>query len=453
MTLILIALVAIATGWGLLVFANELPFRTPQVRIGYSPDARVQAERAVEYLESKMGKGRVLLGNEGAHIRLQWEEVPDKLAALPGLVCAVNAQPVKTRKLKAERTGDGTTRAQDHAVSQALELLNSDEAAAVIGGEEAPVSICVVGDLMFSRGTASAMRRNGILYPVEKVASLLSAADVTIGNLESPLGSSGKPIPGKLIWFRAPPDAVEALKFAGIDAVTLANNHILDYDTPCLMETISILDAAGIRHAGAGANIDEARKPAIVERKGFRIALLGYSEFATNDLFWSTKYPRTFLATASQAGTAPIDDDMLREDIERAREQADLVFVAFHWGQEYTNYPKPYFKRDLREIARAAVDAGADVVLGFHPHAVQGFELYKGRLIAYSLGNFVMDQRSPITRESMMLLIYARKGEGILWFKVVPVEIRDCQPVVLTGTDAEKLMDKIQEISNVSFSR
>ncbi|MGB9866483.1 MAG: CapA family protein [Bacillota bacterium] len=452
-TLILVALCLVATGWGLFVFWRTSLAYNRELRIGLGKGARDQAARAVDYLSSRMGGQRVVLTEkEDAHIRLEWREVSDPLDALPGLVCAVKGQPVKRRELKVEKVVELPAGPLQRAVSQAVGLLSSQEAADAIGAQDDLVSICAVGDLMFARGTASVMGRAGLTYPMERVASFLSAADVTIANLESPMGTSGSPIPGKLIWFRASPHAVEALKFAGVDGVTLANNHILDYDTPCLMETIQILDNAGILHAGAGEDIQQARRPAMFERKGLRIALLGYNEFASEHLFWSTKYPRTLLATDSLAGTAPIDDNMIREDVQEAKEKADLVIVAFHWGQEYTNFPKPYFRRDLREIARATVDAGADVVLGFHPHAIQGFELYKTGVIAYSLGNFVMDQKSPITRESMMLLIYARKGEGILWFKVVPVEIRDCQPTVLAGQEAEKLMEKIQRISTVNFA-
>ncbi len=326
-------------------------------------------------------------------------------------------------------------------------ILKRQDVPATLAGLKRTVSLTVVGDIMLSRGVGTYIKRFGVDYPISLVASRTSSSDITFANLESPIGVTGRPLPGKLIWFRAEPQAVECLARAGIDAVTLANNHTLDFDSENLLETIGILDSKGIAHTGAGRNLAEARKPAVIERNGVRLAFLGYNEFANPSLFWNTRYPRTLMATPSEPGTAPIDMGMIREDIAAAHKVADVVAVSYHWGQEYTNFPLPYFGRDLKEIARQTIDLGADMVLGFHPHAIQGVEIYNGKPIAYSLGNFVMDQKRPITCESMIIRFDVSR-DGVEFMEITPAIIEEGRPRPLEGEEARPLMSKIRSISS-----
>lgn len=302
-------------------------------------------------------------------------------------------------------------------------------------------TLSVAGDYMLARGVARAMRENGLLYPVAKVREHLSAADLTFANLESPLGVKGKPLPGKQIWFRAAPEAIELLKATGVDGVAIANNHILDYDTENFLETLEILEQAGIGYVGGGRNIAEARKPLILEAKGVKVAFLAYSQFA--DLFFDWNYPRSFNATEKIPGVARIQDDWLAEDIKAARNQADIVAIAFHWGDEFQNYPNPEQKR----LAHLSIDLGADLVLGYHPHAIQGFELYKGKFIAYSTGNFIMDrQDTDLARESM-ILDFQLTPDGVRSAAVHPVWINAEQPYIMTGPAGESLLQKMRTLS------
>ncbi len=317
---------------------------------------------------------------------------------------------------------------------------------ALYGWEQEAV-LLAVGDVMLSRHVAAKMAENGPDYPFERVRGLLSSAELVFANLESPIGTRGQPIPGKLIWFRAPPEAAGALARAGVHVVALANNHILDYDSENLVETLELLDAHEIARTGAGRDLDEARRPAILERNGITIAFLSYTEFASANLFWSFAYPRTFLAAPGVPGCAPLDLDMVAEDVAAARQRADIVVVAYHWGQEYVNEPEAFWAHnDLRDLARRTVDAGAHLVIGTHPHAIQGLEFYSGGLIAYSLGNFVMDQTRPITTESMALRITVTRG-GPVGLHVIPVRISEHRPALATGGDATYLMQKLREIS------
>lgn len=302
-------------------------------------------------------------------------------------------------------------------------------------------TLTVAGDFMLARGVARAMRENGTLYPVAKVAPHLKTADMTFANLESPIGVKGKPLPGKQIWFRAAPEAIDILKEAGVDGVALANNHILDYDTENFLETMERLDAAGIRYVGGGRNLAEARKPLILEAKGVKVAFLAYSQFA--DLFFDWAYPRSFAATDTLPGVPRIQDDWLAEEIKTARAQADIVAVAFHWGDEFQNYPNDEQKR----LAHLSVDLGADLVLGYHPHSIQGFELYKNGFIAYSTGNFIMDrQDTDLARESMILDFHISR-DGVRSVTVLPVWIKAEQPYIMTGAEGETLLQKMRTIS------
>ncbi len=307
------------------------------------------------------------------------------------------------------------------------------------------VTLAVVGDIMLARGVDAAMRKHGVFHPFARVAGRLRAADYAFANLESPLGVAGRPVPGKGIWFRARPEAVAGLVYAGIDGVTVANNHILDYDAVNFLETLAILRRSRIGVAGGGEDLAAARRPLLADVGGVRVAFLGYSQFA--DIYWDRRYPRSFAATQERPGVAPAREELVAEDVYRARRQADVVIVAYHWGDEYVNHPN----EAQRRLARRTVELGADVVLGFHPHAVQGIRWASGpggrrALIAYSLGNFVMDQRRPVTRESMILeLTLSRRG--VLGYNVVPVLIEASQPRILDGEEARPLLDKIRRIS------
>lgn len=324
---------------------------------------------------------------------------------------------------------------------------DSDQARSALYGTPVEVSLTAVGDIWFARNVGKMIEEHGLEYPMELVAEHLKTADLTWCNLESPLGTTGTPLPGKLIWFRARPDTVECLKMAGIDVVALANNHILDYDSPCLVETLEILQANGLAYTGAGRDMTEARRPAVLEVDGLRVAFLAYTEYAHPGLFWDAGYPRTFMAGDGVPGCAPLDMAMVTEDVTRARSEADVVVVGFHWGRENESYPTPYHPwNDLKEIARETIDLGADLVIGTHPHAVQGLEVRGRGLIAYSLGNFVTDQIQPAQQEGLILEVQLGPA-GILSARLVPVWSEGFRPRLMTEDEARRLLEKVEEIS------
>ncbi len=228
---------------------------------------------------------------------------------------------------------------------------------------------------MLARRLTTLMDEHGALYPFERVLPLLQNADVTIANMEGTFTDRGTPS-NKLYTFRAPPRFAVGLAQAGIDAVSLGNNHAADFGPEGVADTIAALDAAGVRHAGAGMNEAAARQPAFLQAQGLRIAFLSYTDIMEN----------TF-AGPDSAGVALATTDVINADVRAAKAQADIVIIALHSGVEYTDAPQP----DQQQLAHAAIDAGARLVLGSHPHALQGSIRYHGGLIIYSMGNFVFD--------------------------------------------------------------
>jgi len=219
----------------------------------------------------------------------------------------------------------------------------------------------------------------------QKVAPVTTKADLFVVNLECPFTSRGEKLP-KNFNFRASPALIAALFAGGVDVVSLANNHLMDYGEVGLLDTLSALDAAKIAHFGAGRTLAAAREPAIVTVKGVRFAFLGYFFLGDRNI-----EPPAVIATADTPGVAGHHDDLqlmkkwLAEDIAAAKARADVVIPFFHWGREGKQQPEPY----QVELGRLAIDSGAAAVIGSHPHVLQGIEVYKGAVIAYSLGNFV----------------------------------------------------------------
>lgn len=301
---------------------------------------------------------------------------------------------------------------------------------------EPRLTLAAAGDVIFDRGVKTVCRRLGRDWPLGAVAPILSRADVSFVNLETSLARGGQPIPGKGIWFRSDPEFASELKKAGVDVVTLANNHVPDYDEPALVETLAALRESSVAVCGGGLNIDEARTPAVISAGGVSIAFLGYSELA--DIFWTYSYPRSFRAQKARPGVAPMDEKMIVQDIRKARALADHVVVSFHWGEEYVRTPNP----KQVGLAHIAIDAGASVVLGHHPHVLQPVEVYEGGVIFYSLGNFVFDQKKPDTVESMIARVSFSPRE-IVSAEILPVKIEECRPRPLRGWAAQAALDRM----------
>jgi hypothetical protein len=239
-----------------------------------------------------------------------------------------------------------------------------------------PVSIRVgaVGDISFEGPLAD--RPTSAVFA--DVQTSMHGHDVMVANLECVLTNEGDPIPGKCT-LRGNPGWARALRDAGVDVVSLANNHAMDYGERGLADTMEALDEVGIKYVGAGRNAYEACAPLLLETRRGRVAFL-----ARTAVFVSA---RTY-ATDREAGVAYFDLQETVAAVRSLRSQADLIVALIHWGLEEYEYPSP----DQRAIARQLVDAGVDALIGHHPHVLQGSERYKSSIICYSLGNFVFNE-------------------------------------------------------------
>jgi len=233
-----------------------------------------------------------------------------------------------------------------------------------------------------------------------------------------------------------PPRFAAALPANGIGIVNLANNHMLDYGPTGLASTLKALDAAGVRHCGAGMNEAEAHRPAIVEVNGVRIAFFGYS----------MTFPTEFFAKADTAGTAYPEPDFMPSAIRAWKDSVDFVVASFHWGAEKRKTPKDY----QTFFAHLAIDSGADLVLGHHPHVLQGLEIYRNRLIAYSLGNFAFASYSRDAVDSIILKVYLRR-EGLYTAQCLPLNVDnrevEFQPALAAGQRRAAILDTLRALS------
>ena len=287
------------------------------------------------------------------------------------------------------------------------------------------LDLVTVGDIMLGRGVLNQMRaRNDYRFPYRAIKGELDAGDLRVGNLECMVTDLVQPPSDPSTFtFICPTHGYDGLTYAGFDIVTLANNHSNGEGQTVFNDMRSGLTKQGIRHTGGGNNLAEATTPAIASAKGVRVAILSYDNIQ----------PQGPFATEGSWGLAPIDASRLPGDIAAARKNADLVIPYFHWGIEYTNDPTTY----QQGIARAAIDAGADMALGNHPHWTQGIERYKSKLIIYSMGNFVFDQDwSEATMEGMLLHLYWRGGT-LASVRFVPTkDVSRCQPKVMSHAEA-----------------
>ena len=285
-------------------------------------------------------------------------------------------------------------------------------------------TLLFVGDVMLSRGVGARMQSEGDwTFPFTEIGETLAAADLTFGNLECPVSDVGRNR-HHLYSFRADPRAIEGLKVAGFDVLSVANNHMYDWGPKALLDTTRRLREAGIRPVGAGANDLEAHYPVLAELGGLRIAFLAYVNID----------PKEATAAPGRPGVAWLEPERVMADIRFARPLADLVIVALHWGIEYATRPQ----RSQIELAHQMIDAGADLIVGGHPHVVQPLEEYEGRWIAYSLGNFVFDQKDPATRRAVMLKVTTR-GRQIAEVTSIPIQIDRSFRAVLTPAEEKPL--------------
>lgn len=268
--------------------------------------------------------------------------------------------------------------------------------------EEETYTLIFSGDVMLNRGVEHMIKKHGkdFSFPFLKIKETLQNTDLLFCNLESMISDKGRKI-GSIYSFRADKEAINALTYAGFNIVSLANNHAFDYDREAFEETMRLLKENNISYTGAGFNKEEAHSPTILLLgEEIKIGFLGYTEFL---------YPYAF-AKEDLSGVTNFSEEQMKIDIENAKDLTDFLVVTFHYGDEYQKTPNEKQKK----WSRMAIDYGADLVIGHHPHVTQPVEKYNGKYIAYSLGNFVFDQYfSEETMKGFLLEVKMRNKEII----------------------------------------
>lgn len=274
------------------------------------------------------------------------------------------------------------------------------------------VTLVAAGDVFFARGVGRQIDKHGRQYPFDKVRKVIKDADIAFCNLECPLSKRGVPQHRKFL-FRCDPLYAGMLASNGFDVASLANNHTLDYGRDALLDTRAAITKAGMTAVGAGVNRRDALRLQIVRKNGLRIGFLAY-----------TDVPNAGVVRLSGKPTvAGVNADELPGEVKAAKSKCDILAVSFHWGVEYMKRPT----ERQQMLAHLAVDNGADVIIGHHPHVLQPVDIYKSKPIVYSAGAFIWDAKIFGADKSAVYVIKLRKSSARL-VKVIPVKIEKCQP-------------------------
>jgi poly-gamma-glutamate synthesis protein (capsule biosynthesis protein) len=287
------------------------------------------------------------------------------------------------------------------------------------------LTIAFAGDMMLGRLVNEAIDRKGFSYPWGNLLPVLQQADLFMVNLECALTAHAQPWhdgENKAFYFRAEPSAVETLRIGRVDFASVANNHCCDFGTEGMIETLAVLNQAGIAHAGAGADLAAARAPALLDAKGVRVSVVAFADYP---LAWAAS-PNTPGIHYTPISLDPEDFARVEEALAIARQQADLVIFSIHWGPNMRPRPTDQF----REFARRVMDAGADIFWGHSAHVVQGIEVFQGKPILYDTGDFVDDYAvDDLLRNelSALFLVQIKPPATVERVYLVPVFISDMQ--------------------------
>jgi poly-gamma-glutamate capsule biosynthesis protein CapA/YwtB (metallophosphatase superfamily) len=300
--------------------------------------------------------------------------------------------------------------------------------------QDKPIEISFAGDILLDGKVAANIDKYGIDYPFEQVRDILSGSDISFANLETPISTRGQKAT-KTYTFRSAPKTLESIVNSGIDGVSIANNHTLDYGVDALKDTVQNLDKYKIGRTGAGSNIDEAFTAYSKKVNGKKVAIVGISRVLSGPSWY---------AGDKKAGIASgYNFDLMMRYVKNVVKYSDITIVYIHWNNEYQDYPEDY----ARMYAKAFIDAGVDAVMGSHSHCLQGIETYKGKPIFYSLGNFVFTptQRSNKATDSMIATL-TFDGDKVS-SKVTPVKLVNTRPTLREAAYNETTYSKLNKIS------
>lgn len=335
---------------------------------------------------------------------------------------------------------DSSAAEESPAVAGEVTVYSSEEELAEESGgtidsaldlEPAAFTMLFAGDVYLQDNITAAYDADGLSGILsEDLQEEFSAADLVMVNEEFPFGTGGEPAEDKQYTFRVDPSYVTILQEMGVDIVSLANNHVLDYGQDVLSQTFETLDAAEIAYVGAGESIERAKDWVSYEFGTTSVAVLCASRVIPV-IDWDVRNSQPGVFTT-------YDETLLVEQIEAAKEENDLVVVYVHWGVEKSDEPEDY----QRQLAESYIDAGADLVVGAHPHVLQGIEYYEGVPIVYSLGNFMFHETIDSTA-----LLKVTVEDGELSLALVAAKASDSQTYALEGDAAQEVLSYIESIS------
>ena len=288
------------------------------------------------------------------------------------------------------------------------------------------------GDVLIKASTESIYKNNGVTGLVsEEILAEMQNADIMMVNHEFQFSTRGEPMEDKQFTFQTDPKNVQILLDLGIDIVSLANNHSLDFGQDALQDTFVTLDEAGILYAGAGDSKERAEELQVIEVNGKKFGFLAATRVIPV-AGWDVRNKQPGLFTT-------YDDTRLVERIRESKEECDFLAVYVHWGIEREEYPEEY----QNVIAKHCVEAGADVIIGAHPHVLQGIEFIEGKPIFYSRGNYIFNNSTPKT----MLVKVVIKADDTVEYSLIPAFATNGRTQAMEGTEAEKLYTYMNEIS------
>lgn len=297
------------------------------------------------------------------------------------------------------------------------------------------LTIYVVGDVMlgeqalcYNFGVKSVIKNKGADYLFKDVKDIFRNGDIVFGNLEAPISNHTDEKGFEANFFRAEPNVIGGLKNANFNVLSVANNHIMEHGERAFLSTVSLLKENNISPIGV------ANKTEILEIDGFKIAIIGYS------------FIEDFIHTSLYNKVGSVKK--ILEDITNIRNSVDLVILSLHWGYEYIPFPSP----EQVEIGRKLIDCGADIILGGHPHVLQSYEIYRGKPIVYSLGNFIFDHTYiKSTRKSIIAKIKVDMNTKDINIDIIPVtcDPKEYYPTIAGDKDRDKILNPISEIRNM----
>lgn len=302
--------------------------------------------------------------------------------------------------------------------------------------ENEELVLSFAGDIMFDKSVAGFIKSKGEDYVFQGYEKYLKSSDVVFGNLETSLCSSGQPVSEKEHIFRSSPKLASFMKKYNFTVMSIANNHTMDYGRAAFVESLRILKESGISYGGGGHNREEANDGVIIEKKGLKIGFIAFTSVIPSvDWYAGEKRPGII-------GAYKIHEEEVLKAVGNLDAKCDILVVSVHWGKEGATE----VREQESEMAHKLVDAGADVIMGHHPHVVQSFELYQDKLILYSLGNFIFTTSySEISNKTILATARFDKSGSLKSVEAVPGIVKWGRPFPMDEVQGRAYLDYLNK--------